>query len=651
MTSKNDTYWLLDDGESAVDFLEDYHSRWSLWSASPFRQAWLRNYLAYYSPVINPSSWDTSLIFEGVQGELTRFYTPKARTYIRQLVTIATKNRLAVQCMAQTTGADVVQDVKLGNALADQIIQNERLDVKSEQLVEGALVCGAWFTKTTWRTDKGQPYTRDQNGNVIYTGGVEITTPAIFDVFYDISPAHWEELSWAECRTMKNRWDLLAQHPELKDEILALPSVREVRGPNTWFDRTLPDEDLVFVYEMYARPSPALPQGRMLIYSSGECIFYDGENPYGTIPIEPMIPESVMSTGLGYPQFTNLVAAQEMYDNSLSAIATNQAQFAVQSVAIARGANVNVQELNGMRFVAFTPQNVPGGGKPEPLQLSQTAPETFKFSDLLDKVMMDMSGINGALRGSPPPGVTSGVAIATLSANALELTSSVTKAYQLCMEKTIMHALNAFKKFAKLPQVVTLQGRNNQVSNEEFTGDQVSNISAVKLSMLNPVMQTVAGRLEIAEKLLQMPRDLWPDYIAVLEGRPLTDLTKNAVSQFDLIEEENKLLMKGAKAFALSTDDHPKHIQEHAALLNDPAVRLNGPTVQVILDHILEHQQLAQSTDPMLMAMVRTGKQPQMMPEQAAPGPRPAPEGNQPQMPGAPAAEASRPAKDMLDRG
>jgi saccharopine dehydrogenase-like NADP-dependent oxidoreductase len=77
------------------------------------------------------------------------------------------------------------------------------------------------------------------------------------------------------------------------------------------------------------------------------------------------------------------MACQEMLDNGLSAIATNQSQFAVQSVAIPRGAGVNVQELGGMRFVSFTPQNVPGGGKPEPLQLSATSPETFKFIDVL----------------------------------------------------------------------------------------------------------------------------------------------------------------------------------------------------------------------------------------------------------------------------
>ncbi len=648
MINTTGKYWLHEDAKKVVSYLVDYHDKWGAWSGSPFRQAWMRNFIAYYSPVINPGSWDTSLIFEGVQGELTRFYTPKARTYIRQLVSIVTKQRISIQAMCQTEGSDVVEDVKLANALADQIIQNQRLDIKGDQLVEGGLVCGNWFTKAVWRTDLGQPYTRNEDGTIIFTGGVEITTPGVFDVFYDVTYPHWDMIPWVETRTIKNRWDLIAQHPDLERHILALPCVSESRGPNTWFDRTITDEDLVFVYELYARPSPALPSGRMLVYGDSDTVFYDDENPYATIPIEPMTPEIVLGTGLGYPQFTNIVAPQEMYDNSLSAIATNQAQFAVQSIAVARGSNVNVQELNGMRFVSFTPQNVPGGGKPEPLQLTQSSPETFKFSDMLDKVMQDMSGVNGALRGTPPPGVTSGVAIATLSANALEFTESIGKPYRMCIEKTLYHSINAYKKFAKLPQPLEMKGRNSQVTNTTFTGDRLQNISGIKIITSNPLMQTISGRLEIAEKLMAMPKELWPKYVSILDGRPLTEITKNDVSQEDLINSENELLMQGQDVPVLATDDHAAHVQDHVGLLNDPRVRLNGPTIQVIFNHVEQHKTLAQTTDPYLLAMVRTGKIPEAPPTPQGGGVPPPPMG------GGPLAEqaiqGAPPAQDALKR-
>ncbi len=109
-------------------------------SNNSFRQAWVRNYLAYYSPVIMADRWDTALIFQGVQGELVRMHTPEARTAIGRLKAVISKQRLSFSCMAEVGGSDVSEEIKIGNALTDQIIQNERLDIKAPECLEGALV-------------------------------------------------------------------------------------------------------------------------------------------------------------------------------------------------------------------------------------------------------------------------------------------------------------------------------------------------------------------------------------------------------------------------------------------------------------------------------------------------------------------------------
>ncbi len=645
---KNERYWLQDDSRAVVGYLEDYHQKWTLWDMSPIKQTWLRNFLAYYSPIINPGSWDTSLVFEGIQGELVRMYTPKARTLIRDLVTIATKQRLSFQAMAEAGTSDIIKDIKLANAIADQIVTQQRLDAKQEIIVEGALVCGQWFTKTIWRTDLGVAHTVDDNGNIIYTGGVEITCPGVFDVFYDINYPTWELVPWVEVRTLKNRWDLIAQHPDLETEIMQVPSISEQRGPNTWFDRTLIDKDSIYVYEFFCRPCPALPKGRMVIYASNQCVFYDDVNPYETLPVEPMCPEPILTTTMGYPQFSNILAAQEMYDNSLSAISTNQAQFAVQSVAIARGANINVQELNGMRFVSFTPQNVPGGGKPEPLQLSQTSPETFKFAEMLNDVMQDLSKINGAMRGVPPSGVTSGTAIATMAANALQFMESITKAIQQCMERTMFHAINSYKKFGKIEQNLTYSGHKDKMISRKFSGKDMQNISGVKILTANPLMQTISGRIEVAEKLLSMPKEIWPSYVSVLEGEPLRQIYKSEIDENDLIVSENEMLSDGQDVPALATDDHGLHVQKHAGLLNDPITRLNNSATAVILNHIEQHKNLAQNTDPILQAMVRTGKVPVGAMQQQQPPNVPPTEGGPL---ATPTENVAKPAQDLLQRG
>lgn len=656
MKSTLDQYWAADMEDPAVainHLMMITNDQNDLSSNNSFRQAWVRNYLAYYSPVIQTDRWDTSLTFEGVQGELTRMQTPEARTAINRLKAVISKQRLSFSCMAEVGGSDISEEIKIGNALCDQIIQNERLDLKAPECLEGALVCGKWFLKTIWNSEKGDPIGyRDEDGLLLRAGGPEISLISIFDCFYDVDYNSAQDRPWMMVRTRRSRWDLMAEHPDIADQIKGLSPAQEVLGASFWFNPTFVNNDTVIVWEFYHRPSPAMPEGRILIFSSSETVYYDDVNKYGVIPIEEMSPESVLTTGLGYPKLSDLLPSQEMLDNTISAIATNSSQFAVQNVLVSRNANINIEEINGMRFVSYTPENVPGGGEPKALNLSATAPETFKFADMLSGKIDKISLLNGALQGQPPPGVTSGTAIATLAASGIESINPYTLCYYYCLEKTMWHALNAYQKFGSAFQTIKVAGKNLQITGKSFNKDTIKNLSGVKIITTNPLMQTIAGRIEIAEKMMAIPKEFWGDYAAILEGEPLQNLTKGAVAQRDLIMLENEQMSQGVKVPALATDNHAEHIKGHAEPLNDPNVRINGQVNQVYLDHIMEHYTLSKQTAPDLMYMVQTGMMPAAPPPQAAPPPNQGqgsdvvPTQGPPKIQG----DVASPAKDLLQR-
>jgi hypothetical protein len=125
---------------------------------------------------------------------------------------------------------------------------------------------------------------------------------------------------------------------------------------------------------------------------------------------------------------------------------------------------------------------------------------------------------------------------------------------------------------------------------------------------------------------------------------------------------EKEQIMRGQMPVALSTDNHARHIREHAAIANNPAVRADANLLKIITEHNFEHLRLARTTDPMLMAMADTG----MMPQGGAPPPpgpgtgMPPPEGGNPgggdiPMQGAPEATGTPalptgPASDALGR-
>jgi hypothetical protein len=150
------------------------------------------------------------------------------------------------------------------------------------------------------------------------------------------------------------------------------------------------------------------------------------------------------------------------------------------------------------------------------------------------------------------------------------------------------------------------------------------------------------------------------EYFSILEGAPVTELYRTELSENDLISSENNDLLDGTPVRAMSGDNHPLHAREHHAIMNDPELRRRAAAgdseAETILknatDHILEHVELAKNTDPFFLAMIQTGKMPEMgpmPPEGGAPMP---PEGGGEmgeEVPGA--AQPAQPSQDMLERG
>jgi hypothetical protein len=623
------------------------HGNWSVWGTNPVAQAWVRHSIAYYSAVIDPSSWDSSIVFEGEQGELVKMAVPQARSLLRQLVTLLTKQKLAYKAITDSTSRDVVNEMRLGNALATHIVEEQRLDTKGELMTEQAMLYGMSYLKAGWRSDRGDLYTIDpQSQAMLANGDIEIENYSVFDVFFDYSIEQFYDLEWCEVRTLKNKWTLAAQHPDLLDKIRNLPSASNYRGFYSSSYTTYSNDDMVYVYEVYHKPTPALPLGRMVVYGAHDVIFYDGPNPYECIPLVCMKPESIhgLGMGFGYPFFANLLPCQEMLDHSFSASATNQSAFAVQNILCPRGATISVEEIGGMNWINYTPQNAQGGGKPEALQLTQTAPETFKFIDVLLSHMQQLSNINSALRGEPPPGVTSGTAIATLTTNSIEFISNAARSYKEAMEDIVTLGVSTYKKFAKTPRMINIVGKNLQNAAKTFVGDDLKNVAKYRITQINPLLQTLSGRSDMAEKLLGSGLITnMREYLSILDGEPLDRMTDVEQSENDLIASENEDMQAGIKVFALATDDHPMHIREHHSILNNPEIRRNGEAVEMVLDHIMKHYELAKDTDAGLQAMIRTGK----IPEGGFP--QSPPQGEMPQPPGEPALEGAQPAEPAQD--
>jgi len=611
-------YFMTYDAEDLVSELQQYDINFYSMNSNPVAKMWIRNTYSYYSTILDSDSWTSSLSFAGDQGELVRMSVPQARSLIRQLLTLITKSKLSFMALAQKSGKDVTESKKIANALANQVVKNEKMDVKVEDLAERGLVQGTSFLCTRWRSDKGRPIiVRDigeaggeEKKQVLYEGDAEVSVASVFDVLYDYSITDWDLLNWVRVRVKRNRWDLIAQHPELEENIIKLPSIAKDLSDTA--SAQFRNDDFVYVYELWHKPTPSLPQGRFVAYGDKKTIFADDINKFGKIPVEQFKPEPIDGYNYGYPMLSNLLPAQEMLDHSYSCIATNQSNLGVQNISVPRNSAINVQQLYGMNFFEYTPQTESGGGEPKTLDLLKSAPELFKLPETMLGQMQQMSFVNAAVRGELPAS-TSGVAIATLTTNALEFLNSYTKSLQTVLQNTMLNVNLAYQKYATTERMVTLLGKNQQNAIKTFKSDVLAPITGYQMESVNPLMQTMAGRLDISEKLIQQGLVTnVQGYVSVLDGQPMTQLFQTELSENDLIETENQKMEDGEEVLALSTDLHPLHIRSHKSLLNDPDIRADAERTAMILAHIEQHNQLAKNTDPMLQAMAATGQMPQM---------------------------------------
>jgi len=659
MSNKRLEYWLSFEGKDLASELIARNDSKFVYDMNPLASAVARNTYAYNSTVLDAQSWETSLNFAGDKGELVKMSVPQARGQIRSLVTLLTKSKLAFNAVARVSKSDVTESVRIANAISAETIERSTLDIKQEKLVERGLIQGTSYIMTTWRSDLGKPKAvqqlEDGGQSVIYEGDNEIRLPSFFDVMFDHSIEDWEDQEWVQVRVKRNRWNLIAQHPELDEELKKIPSVHEgsltSSGILSWDTR-----DTIYVYELYVKPSPALPQGRMFVYASEQCIIYDDVNPYeGLDHIQQLKAEPIEGIGYGYPMFSNLLPSQEMMDACYSALATNATALGVVNIATPKNSDIEVNQLYGMNFISYNPQNIPGGGLPTKLDLLQSAPELFKLPEILLQNMQQLSFVNAAVRGELPAS-TSGVAIATLTTNALEFLSSYSKNLQVILKKIMLQTVKNYQRFAKTERLVRMTGQNFQSFMKPFKADDLSPIESIEIQTINPLMQSTAGRLDIAEKALEkgLVKNLQA-YVSILEGEPLQRLYRTELSQNDLIQSENERLIQGEPVLTLSTDNHAKHIYEHNALLNDPSIRNNGQRVTEIMQHNLEHLRLQTETDPMLMAMANTGLVPEMpqqpMQQQQAPEELQG-DSSEPMMPELEmqTAEPAQPAEDLLGR-
>lgn len=555
------------------------------------------------------------VMFGGDQGEITHLAVNHYRNIGKHIHVMVTANRPSMTARATNTDYKSIVQTNLADSLLDYYMREKRLEKFLNSAVECAIILGAGYVKMDWDATSGEiwDYMDDMP---IYEGDVKFTNLTPFDVMFDGNKEN-NQHDWVVARTFKNKYDLAAKYPELASKIIGLPTRTDLYRIR--FDGVVSkdESDDVPVYEFFHKKTDAMPEGRFMQFLSEDIVLFDGEMPYRELPIYRIVPSEVLGTSFGYTSMFDLIPLQEAVNSLYSSILTNQTAFATQNILVPENSNIMPSQLGGgLNVIEYNAQ----AGKPEALNLTATPPEVFQFIQQLIKEMETISGINSVARGNPESNLRSGNSMALVQSMALQFISGLQQSYVHLIEDVGTGLINMLKDFAQTPRVAAIVGKNNRAYLKEFKGSDLEFVNRVLVDLGNPLSQTKAGRVEMANNLLQYSEVTPEQYFMVLKTGNLDVMTEGINKELILVKGENEAMVNGEDVMATDIDEHILHIKEHRSVLADPDLRKDPDLVRRVLSHINEHIEALKQVDPNLLMIL--GQQPIQPPPPMQPMPQ-----------------------------
>jgi hypothetical protein len=643
------------------------------------------NWNLYYARDGGFALWEENLRADGEEGESVRVTVNITRNLVRHILSMICSVRAVVDPKAKNTDHASIDAVQIVKALADEYLHGQKHVQFVDRATEGALVLDTHYIHRYWDEFAGGVADTSQMAGIpeghvpvmgeldgtsvllgVHRGDIRHENVTKLDVFFDQTATCWEEVDDVVVRTYRNRYDLMALHPENADRIKSSPG-RSAELPDEYLPSPSlsqqaagksPSQDTkIEVWYYYHRKTPSVPKGRQMLLLPDGTWLSDGPLEWDDIPLFHFQPEHVLGSVHGYCPVTSLGGMQESLDTGISAIITSIFAFGRTTLLYDK----NQEDLEpseftgGMKFIGVTFDE---HGQPpvKALEIPLMRPEMVEALKLLQGWMEQDAGVNAIVRGDPK-GVTAGIAINLFSAMALQFASPTEAVRAKAIEWMVMGIVEAHRRHPNVPRDLAIVGKSKQTQLKTFYGSQFEGIDRVDVDMGNPMSRTVAGRLQMLQAIRQDGAPIPPQMaMQILQTGNLDAVIEPETDEMNLILAENEQLAQGQVVPARPGDDHLLHLQRHRQVGANPELRFKPGALNALDEHEQMHVQfwldgdvvlkIAKGGLPMgpMQPMGPAGALPAMANGQpSTPGkgaaPPPAPKGPVPQKKGPPLGE------------
>lgn len=639
-----------------------------------------RSWAMAYS-IDKDGGWDnTEIAFAGQQGEVTLIKPNLFRNLLQHQLNLVTQTPPAYECEAVNSDSEALAQARLGNGILGYYHKVHHLDDLRVERAEVALVFGESFLVAPWDHNKGkavgvkdEPVTDDDGNEVmedvpvmgpdgapvlgedgqtavteqrpkveqkpVYEGEYRFAVYTPYECAYDPHAPDKRKPPWSIVKEPVNRWDMIAEFPDMEEELRDAPPYSETTADWKFDNAKYNHDDYIAVYRVTVEKSPACPDGRHARVLNEDDVLLDGPLVEDRSCVFRLAASDVIKQPGGYSNNFDVMPIQEARQAQVSTILSNHDSFGGQLVAAPKGSNVKPHHL-GKHRTLIEYDAVQGIPPPAPLNLVATPPEMFTFLDWLTKEAEQIGGVPPVMRGQSEKGA-SGAKEALLHATAQQYASGFMRNLGRSDEDVATYLITTLSMHATTPRVASIAGRFNASASREYDGGDLKQITRVVVRQANPGLDTFEGRLLMADKLMGMPNGIVTaeQYITFLTTGRVDPMYERTLEQITLIQRENDLLREpGDKPLrVVPTDQHALHIQEHACVLDDPAVRFDEQLVARVKQHLEEHAGALTPGHPFFAGiglLLATNQQPFPAPQPMpgmAPGQGPANDNGKPQ--------------------
>ena len=561
-----DVYWAAEtDSKKAVaGTIERIRRYREALKASGRADRMKRNWNAYQGWGPRNDADASRLLASGESGEMLSVTVNHFAAMVNQAVVLTTSNKPAVTAIPSNSDFESLAQGQLAESLNDYYDRELAVsDREYEATMSMVLLSEAWIVED-WDATAGPDYMPEENGKMAKQGDVRLYSLTPFDAAVDPDVQDCESYTWVCWRRRANRFDLAAQYPKCAVKLKATNLTNSdgtydgvgESGDSMEFRRkrtVRSDSDCVYVWELRHLKTPALPNGRRILFVNSDCVLADSVEtdeagavadygyPFGKeLYAYTAAPERIPGLPDGHTAFFDLLSMQEGIDLSASIMASAINAGGLQNLYVPRGANVTASKLTGaLNIIEFD-----GPTLPQAQDNLSINPAVQAWAEMCIGWMRQRVSLNDVVMGEPSKGMPA-QAMALLRAQAVEFHSRLQASYERLVQRTRTGILKLLQQYATTDRVALVSGKANSWALKHFKATDLTGVDRFVVESVNPVLKTLAGKVGFAQPLLDSGQINIQEYLQLVATGRMEPILRFEQDNQARIQKEKEMLMQG----------------------------------------------------------------------------------------------------------